>query len=211
MTGTPINDIVEAAIHQLSSQKRIPGAYSLRFAEEGDAAQIVAIENAATVKFAQIPALAYLFGGDQVPVDDVLEWSRQGAICIVETDSRIIGFAAMHVLDSSLYIDEISVLPEVQGTGIGNLLIATVCESARELQRRGEAAARVSLTTYAEVPWNGPWYARRGFCEVPASEVGPGHVQELIKDAHERDLVRPGYRRCCMVWEAQGDPTDEKA
>ena len=30
----------------------------------------------------------------------------------------------------------------------------------------------ITLTTYADVPWNAPYYARRGFVEI--SEFGPG-------------------------------------
>ncbi|HEU5159014.1 MAG TPA: hypothetical protein VFU43_18605 [Streptosporangiaceae bacterium] len=32
---------------------------------------------------------------------------------------------------------------------------------------------RITLTTFRDIPWNGPWYARRGFAELPRPEWGP--------------------------------------
>lgn len=59
---------------------------------------------------------------------------------------------------------------------------------------------RVSLVTYREVPWNGPWYRSRGFREVEAAMVGPEHVKKMGSET-EQALARPGFSRCCMVWE----------
>ena len=64
-------------------------------------------------------------------------------------------------------------------------------------------AARVTLTTFADVSWNGPWYRKHGFSEVAAEALGPEHVHKMLYDEEERGLVRPGYRRCCMIWESE--------
>jgi hypothetical protein len=32
----------------------------------------------------------------------------------------------------------------------------------------------VTLTTYRDVPWNGPWYRRRGFVDLADADLGPG-------------------------------------
>jgi hypothetical protein len=43
----------------------------------------------------------------------------------------------------------------------------------------------VTLTTYRDVPWNAPWYARRGFSVLDAGQWGP-ELSELVR--HEREL-----------------------
>ncbi|BFV60853.1 hypothetical protein KCMC57_up59570 [Kitasatospora sp. CMC57] len=43
--------------------------------------------------------------------------------------------------------------------------------------RRGRAAVAfpaLTLTTFAEVPWNAPYYVRCGFEVIEGDEVGPG-------------------------------------
>ena len=45
-----------------------------------------------------------------------------------------------------------------QGKGIGRRLIACVADQAR---KRGLAS--LTLTTFRDVPWNAPFYARLGF------------------------------------------------
>jgi hypothetical protein len=40
-----------------------------------------------------------------------------------------------------------------------------------EVVRR--AGAGVTLLTFRDIPWNGPWYAGHGFVELPEEEFGP--------------------------------------
>ena len=51
---------------------------------------------------------------------------------------------------------------EEQGRGLGRRLAEPALLDARE---RGLRA--VTLTTFREVPWNEPWYARLGFRSLP--------------------------------------------
>jgi GNAT superfamily N-acetyltransferase len=51
--------------------------------------------------------------------------------------------------------------------GIGSALVERACEWAR-----AHDYPAITLTTYADVPWNGPYYAKRGFMEV--ADPSPG-------------------------------------
>jgi ribosomal protein S18 acetylase RimI-like enzyme len=68
------------------------------------------------------------------------------------------GFLLAARQDDDLHIIELDVHPEFARRGIGAALIDHACGEAR---RRG--LARVTLTTFADVPWNAPYYQRLGF------------------------------------------------
>ena len=51
--------------------------------------------------------------------------------------------------------------------GIGTQLLERACEWARE-----QRYPAITLTTYADISWNAPYYAARGFTEI--TELTPG-------------------------------------
>ena len=177
---------------------------TVRLASTRDVACIQAIDSSATRKYGGIPELEDL-ATNQEPLEKVQEWLQLGRVYLVEDSQKPVGFVAAHMVDIAvLYIDEIAVLLEHQGQGMGAMLLSAVFEWAmEELGDNGNHCARVSLITYADVPWNGPWYRKHGFKEVKPEIIGPWHVDKMTVDAEERDLVRPGYRRCCMLWETK--------
>lgn len=87
------------------------------------------------------------------------------------------------------HLEQVAVDPSHQGRGHGAALLAAV---AREVRRRG--AREVTLRTYADVPWNGPWYARHGWVEV-ADPVWHG---DLVAGEERMGLPAHG-RRIAML------------
>jgi GNAT superfamily N-acetyltransferase len=80
--------------------------------------------------------------------------------------SAVIGF--VHVLECGqiAHLEQLSVLPEHGRRGHGRALVEAAKKEAR---RRGYQW--LSLRTYADVPWNGPFYAVAGFVETkPATD-----------------------------------------
>ena len=102
-----------------------------------------------------------------------------------------VGFAMVDLLDGGAHLTQLSVHPDHGRRGIGRGLLAAVIGRAR---RSGLPV--VTLTTFRDVPWNGPFYQRYGFVEVPDAELTPGvkahrdHEIEIGLDA-----VAP---RCAM-------------
>ncbi|SHH19055.1 N-acetylglutamate synthase, GNAT family [Jatrophihabitans endophyticus] len=88
------------------------------------------------------------------------------------------GFAWLDEVDGLAHLQEIAVAPRAMRTGLGSRLLEHACAWAGAA---GHPA--LTLTTYADVPWNGPWYAARGFVEV--DDPTPG--LRAIRD-HERDV-----------------------
>ncbi|GAA3138287.1 GNAT family N-acetyltransferase [Nonomuraea salmonea] len=66
-----------------------------------------------------------------------------------------------------MHLDQLAVRPERMRQGIGGRLVAAVIDHARACGAPG-----VTLTTFRDVPWNGPWYARHGFSVLPESAWG---------------------------------------
>ena len=185
-------------------------AYSLRTATVDDIPRICDIESSASGRFGSIPELADLAQGEELQAMTLKaqQWLAVGRIYVADHHAQIAGFIAAHPMDDALYVAEISTHADHQRKGVGGMLLDAVFQWALvRAMHDGTRVARVSLITYAEVPWNGPWYGKRGFQEVNAKSVGPWHVQKMTKDEEERNLVRPGYRRCCMLWEANAPPT----
>jgi GNAT superfamily N-acetyltransferase len=100
--------------------------------------------------------------------DGLLAHVHAGTAWVAELDGSVVGYAIAGVVDGDGHIDQVSVLPEVQGRGIGRSLVQAVLDWSR---REGHHA--VTLTTFMDVPWNGPWYERLGFRFLHDEELGP--------------------------------------
>lgn len=77
---------------------------------------------------------------------------------------RIDGIAA-----DSAHLEQLSVRPDHGGRGIGRALLRAGCAWAAD-----EAYPELTLATYRDVPWNGPFYASEGFVER-------GSVDEFLR------------------------------
>ncbi|MBO2465680.1 GNAT family N-acetyltransferase [Actinomadura violacea] len=92
----------------------------------------------------------------------------KGAEILVAGDPPV-AFAAVEEVDGATHLEQISVHADLVGQGIGARLLRAVKEGAA-----GRGSPGVSLLTFRDVPWNGPWYARHGFAELPRERWGPG-------------------------------------
>ncbi|WP_412542501.1 GNAT family N-acetyltransferase [Longispora sp. K20-0274] len=72
-----------------------------------------------------------------------------------------VGFAMLEVVDGSAFLDQLSVHPDHTRQGLGAALLEAACAWAA-----AEGFAAITLTTFADVPWNGPFYTRHGFAPV---------------------------------------------
>lgn len=81
-------------------------------------------------------------------------------------DGVIAGFVHVLELDGHAHLEQLSVSPEHARRGYGRMLVEAAMAYARD---RGHD--RMSLRTFADVPWNAPFYERLGFAVTePRSE-----------------------------------------
>ncbi|MEU1144439.1 GNAT family N-acetyltransferase [Streptomyces sp. NPDC005863] len=90
----------------------------------------------------------------------------------------------------AFHIEQVSVHPRAARRGIGRALIGHATDHARML-----GATALTLTTFADVPWNAPYYARIGFRPLGDAELTP--ALRRIR-AHEAELGLDRWPRLCM-------------
>jgi len=166
-----------------------PGRARVRPAREDDLAALPDIERRAAERFRESDA-AILEGAlaDVTALDDFRAAWRRGLVLVaVDAADRPVGFALVQELEGSAHLDELDVDPDHGRRGVGTALVEAVCALARE---RGHAA--VTLTTFARVAWNAPWYERLGFRVVPPAEQ-PEELRRIVAE-EARDGLDPALR-----------------
>ncbi len=148
------------------------------------------IENTADERYARLGLRCVL----EMPAQSVasLEEGRRRGMLWVATSprNRVVGFALMALPGGTAWLDQLSVLPRWQGRGLGAALIDRTAQRARELGHD-----RLYLSTYLEVPWNAPFYERRGFSSVPRGDWPRAfRLQFMIENSHGH----PSWRRTIM-------------
>ncbi|MFF5308829.1 GNAT family N-acetyltransferase [Streptomyces massasporeus] len=108
---------------------------------------------------------------DEPPALDVLERFRREGRCWVAVDEGDLPAAYLlaEPVDGALHIEQVSVHPRAARRGVGRALLAHAADRARE-----EGLTALTLTTFTEVPWNAPYYARLGFRPLPEADLTPG-------------------------------------
>ncbi|MFB7636839.1 GNAT family N-acetyltransferase [Streptomyces sp. NPDC056149] len=137
---------------------------------------------------------------DEPPTLTLLtEYQRAGRALAAYDDERPgeppRGYLLWDPVDGCAHIEQVSVHPERAHRGIGRALID------RAEQDSGLPA--LTLTTFADVPWNAPYYARLGFRRLAAAELTPG--LRAIR-AHEAELGLDRWPRVCMRRESGSRP-----
>lgn len=113
-----------------------------------------------------------------------------GILRVVDVDGVAVGFALAGAVDADAHLFEIDVLPEHGRRGIGGVLLESICAEAAA---RGRPA--ISLVTLREVPWNAPFYAKRGFVEFDETAWGE-QLRGIV--GRERLLGFPAVLRVTM-------------
>lgn len=104
------------------------------------------------------------------PLDDLARLIGLGQVWVgVAADGVPVGMVIASVREGAVYVEEMDVLPGHGRRGLGARLLARVCAWA---QAQGHPA--VTLSTFRDVPWNGPFYRKHGFRDVPPADWTPG-------------------------------------
>lgn len=143
---------------------------AIRLAVAEDAEVLNAIETQADALL-----IASLGAPDWPPAGDGSErLAAAGFVLVLEEPSGSSPVGFVHVLDADghAHLEQLSVLPSFGRQGFGRRLVSAALDMARE---RGYT--RMTLRTYAEIPWNAPFYSSCGFLEsIPETPFQRGLV-----------------------------------
>lgn len=164
----------------------------IRPAGAADLERLRAIEVAAGASFRAL-GMAAVADDDPPTVTELTGYAEAGPAWVVEQDGAVAGYLLDDVVDGRAHVEQVSVHPDHAGHGLGRALIEHLAERARAAGRPA-----LTLTTYRDVPWNGPYYRRLGFRELAAGEETPG-LRALRAEEAARGLDR--WPRCGMCRE----------
>ncbi len=92
-------------------------------------------------------------------------------------DQQPVGFALVSVHNNDVHLQELDVHPKHGRQGLGRQLVEQVCAWATQQQFH-----RVTLTTFAHLAWNGPFYARMGFVTLSEKALDERLRETLRKE-----------------------------
>jgi GNAT superfamily N-acetyltransferase len=162
--------------------------WSLRLARPGDAEAMPAIKRSTAALFADEPSMNALRSRSAA---DYARLIRRGHSLVAHVGEALAGFLVAQPFGRELHIWEMDVAPAFQRRGIGSGLVRAAMIDARNTGFRA-----LTLTTFRDLAWNGPFCARLGFEEVTALDAHPRLAGEL---ANEVDDGLPADRRCAMI------------
>jgi GNAT superfamily N-acetyltransferase len=155
--------------------------YTITAARREDLSRLSAIELAAARLLEGHAPESVL--NETTSLDALKQAQREGRLWVALADDVPVGFAHVEVIEpDTVHLEEIDVLPDHGRRGLGATLVLRVCEWA-EVHGYGS----VTLTTFRDVAWNMPFYARLGFRAVPPEQLSTG-LRMVVDDETRRGL-----------------------
>ncbi len=152
----------------------------VRAAAERDLGRLRGIEAAADQLFAPLMKIAH-WG---TPADGRDRAESGGQLFVIGEPA--VGFAHVIEIDGHFHLAQLAVHPDHGRRGLGTALVYAAAEA---IARRGGES--MSLLTFADVPWNAPFYRRLGFETV---EPAPDYLAPAIEHDEQLGLKRGGPR-----------------
>jgi GNAT superfamily N-acetyltransferase len=140
------------------------------------------LERAADARFASL-------GIGPLPGPGTVAEFADALVVLVAGDPPV-GLCRIDEVAGGAHLEQLSVHPDHGGRGVGRALLRAGIEW-------GVAAgyAQLTLVTYREVPWNGPFYASEGFEEIASADPwlvahGLGPEDEVMGEGGTRVVMR---------------------
>jgi GNAT superfamily N-acetyltransferase len=152
--------------------------YKIRSACMEDLTALAEIELSAATLFCDTP-YAFLVDDRPLSLDFVTQQFESGRVWVAVNDRATpIGYAIAQDIDGEAYLRQIDVHPTYGRRGIGRKLVESVCVWAKDRDYR-----RILLSTFLDIEWNEPFYAKLGFEILAEAELSSGFQQIRQKEA----------------------------
>jgi GNAT superfamily N-acetyltransferase len=114
------------------------------------------------------------------------------ALAVLVAGDPPVGLARIDRIDDTAHLEQLSVHPDHGRRGIGRALLRAACRWARD-----HGYEELTLVTYRDVPWNGPFYASEGFTQAgPLQDWQAAHGLPAEPPVLARFGVRVLMSRC---------------
>ena len=130
---------------------------AVRTARTDDLALLPELERAADGLFAPL-------GIGPLPGPGTVAEFADALVVLVAGDPPV-GLCRIDRLDGRAHLEQLSVHPDHAGHGVGRALLRAGLEWAA-----AHGYDQLTLVTYRDVPWNGPFYASEGFEEIASAD-----------------------------------------
>ncbi|KZB83951.1 GNAT family N-acetyltransferase [Amycolatopsis regifaucium] len=151
----------------------------IRLAVVEDLPVLQDIERAAGEPFRAL-GMAAIADDDPPSLADLAAYQNDGRAWVCDDGGGPVAYLLAEVVDGHGHIEQVSVHPDHARQGLGRRLIEHAADWAA---RKGLAG--LTLTTYAEVPWNAPYYSRLGFVTLGEQDLTEGlraiRAQEIAR------------------------------
>jgi GNAT superfamily N-acetyltransferase len=152
--------------------KPLASGYEIRSARPNDLPLLARIEQSAATRFLNTP-YAFLLNAQPLPPDLIQQQFQTGQIWVaIHQPNTLIGYALTRPIDHTIYLQEIDIEPQHGQKGLGTALINTIKSWANQ-----SGHTVMSLSTFRDIPWNAPFYAKLGFRILTPSELTPSFQQ----------------------------------
>jgi GNAT superfamily N-acetyltransferase len=168
-------------------------SYDVRPAREGELEAAVAIDDSASLLYAEWGIRLALTAEHPFCQAERQRWTdaiREERLFFAFDPAPpfvALGFASCDRVDDAPYLDQLAVRADAMRRGIGSLLLAHAITWATR-QCSGERF--LWLTTYAHLPFNRGFYERAGFAVVPEASCSLGirhHLEEQRRHLPESE------------------------
>ena len=155
--------------------------YSITTARPQDLVRLPAIELAAARLLAGHAPEPVL--NETTDLEVLRKAQQDGHLWVAVAGDLVVGFAHVEVIErDAAHLEELDVDPAHGRRGLGTQLVVRVCDWAAAV-----GFTSVTLTTFRNVPWNMPFYARLGFEVVPGAQLTP-ELRMIVDDETRRGL-----------------------
>jgi GNAT superfamily N-acetyltransferase len=163
----------------------------IRLARPDDLPALIDIEREAGELFRDVD-MAAIADDDPGSVAELAVHQADGRAWVsVDDGDRPVAYLIAEVVDGHAHIEQVSVRPSHARRGLGSALIEALAAWAVS---RGLPA--LTLTTFAAVPWNAPYYERLRFRVLDDAEIGAG-LREIRRAEAARGL--DAWPRVAMI------------
>lgn len=165
----------------------------IRLAIPEDAPLLPAIETSAAQAFRMFDELSWLAESPPMSIEHHRKLIALSTCWVaLDVGHRPQGFLSAEHSGNDLHIHELSVIQSMQGQGIGRNLI----EAAKDYARSSRLGF-VTLTTFKNVPWNAPFYARMGFHIIASTDLDQS-LAAILSEEYKHGFAPQS--RCAMAW-----------